>query len=55
MGGLGTALTQATWADRTEAARFLIERGARVNQAGPRDDMRRCTGPLRASNKALPL
>jgi len=37
MGGLGTALAQATWADRTEAARFLIARGARVNQAGPRD------------------
>src|SRR4051812_13443750 len=37
MGGLGTALTQATWADRTEAARLLIARGARVDMAGPRD------------------
>lgn len=37
MTGLGTALSQATWADRTDAARLLIERGANVNQAGPRD------------------
>jgi ankyrin repeat protein len=36
--GLGTALTQAAWADRTEAARVLLERGARIDQAGPRDD-----------------
>src|SRR6476661_4261340 len=37
IGGLGTPLTQAAWADQTEAARLLIQHGARVNQAGPRD------------------
>jgi hypothetical protein len=37
IGRLGTALTQATWANRTAAARVLIERGANVNQAGPED------------------
>lgn len=36
--GIGTALTHAAWADRTEVARLLLERGARVDQAGPRDD-----------------
>ena len=36
--GLGTALTHAAWADRTEAARLLLDRGARVEQTGPRDD-----------------
>lgn len=30
--GLGTPLSQAAWADRTTAARWLIERGADVNQ-----------------------
>src|ERR1051325_10244824 len=35
MTGFGTALGQAAWADRTAAARVLIEHGARVNQAGP--------------------
>jgi ankyrin repeat protein len=37
IGGLGTALAQAAWADRTAAARILIARGANPNQAGPRD------------------
>ncbi|HWN93778.1 MAG TPA: ankyrin repeat domain-containing protein [Methylomirabilota bacterium] len=37
MSGLGTPLAQAAWADRTAAARLLIERGANVNLAGPRD------------------
>jgi len=37
IGGLGTALAQAAWADRTEAARVLLARGARVDQAGPMD------------------
>ncbi|HXG49372.1 MAG TPA: ankyrin repeat domain-containing protein, partial [Methylomirabilota bacterium] len=36
--GLGTALAQAAWADRLNAARFLLERGARIDQAGPVDD-----------------
>ena len=36
-GGLGTPLGQAAWADRTEAARLLIENGAEVNQAGQKD------------------
>lgn len=31
-GGLGTPLSQAVWADRTAAARWLIEHGANVNQ-----------------------
>ena len=35
MGMFGTALSQAVWADRTEAAKFLIERGAKVDLAGP--------------------
>ena len=35
--GLGTALAQAAWADRTDAARMLLKHGARVNQPGPRD------------------
>ena len=30
---LGTPLTQATWADQTEAARLLLERGAKADQA----------------------
>jgi ankyrin repeat protein len=37
VGMLGTPLTQAAWADQTEAARLLIEHGAKVNQAGPMD------------------
>jgi len=37
VGGLGTPLTQAAWADQTEAARLLMQHGARVNQAGPMD------------------
>ena len=37
IGGLGTPLAQAAWADRTAAAKVLIERGARVNQTGPMD------------------
>jgi ankyrin repeat protein len=37
VGGLGSPLAQAAWADRTAAAQVLIERGARVDQAGPRD------------------
>jgi ankyrin repeat protein len=36
-GVLGTPLSQAAWADRTAAARLLIERGAKVNQAGHQD------------------
>ncbi len=36
-GVLGTPLSQATWNDQTEAARLLIERGARVDQAGHQD------------------
>jgi ankyrin repeat protein len=36
--GLGTALTHAAWADRTEAARLLLDCGARLEQTGPRDD-----------------
>lgn len=36
--GLGTALTHAAWADRAEAAELLLDRGARVDQAGPMDD-----------------
>jgi len=35
--GLGTALAQAAWADRTAAAHVLIEHGANVNQTGPMD------------------
>jgi ankyrin repeat protein len=35
--GLGTALAQAAWADKTEAARLLIENGARCDIAGLRD------------------
>ena len=31
-GSLGTPLSQAAWANRTETARWLIERGAKVNQ-----------------------
>lgn len=31
-GALGTALSQAAWADHTEAARRLLEKGANVNQ-----------------------
>jgi len=37
VGGLGSPLIQAAWADRTTAARVLIERGARVDQPGPMD------------------
>src|SRR6266568_6627970 len=36
-GSLGTALSQAAWADHTAAARVLIERGANVNQAAHSD------------------
>jgi ankyrin repeat protein len=36
-GMLGTALAQAAWGDQTEAARLLIERGAKVDLAGPMD------------------
>ena len=36
-GSLGTPLSQAAWADRTAAARLLLERGANVNQAAHRD------------------
>ena len=36
-GSLGTPLSQAAWADRTAAARLLLERGARVNQPAHRD------------------
>ncbi len=36
-GFLGTPLSQTAWADHTEAARFLIARGAQVNQAGHGD------------------
>lgn len=36
-GGLGTPLSQAAWADRTAAARWLIERGANVNQVSHLD------------------
>ena len=32
-GMLGTPLSQAAWADRTEAARLLVEHGANANQA----------------------
>jgi hypothetical protein len=37
MGGLGSPLTQAAWADQTAAAGFLIEHGAKVNRPGPQD------------------
>lgn len=37
MGGLGTPLAQAAWADQTAAAQLLLERGARTDMAGPRD------------------
>lgn len=36
-GALGTPLSQAAWADRTAAAKALIENGARANQAGRGD------------------
>src|SRR5512140_1594493 len=36
-GFLGTPLSQAAWANHTEAARFLLERGARVNQVNHGD------------------
>ncbi|MBI3850565.1 MAG: ankyrin repeat domain-containing protein [Verrucomicrobia bacterium] len=36
-GFLGTPLSQTAWANHTEAARFLIDRGAQVNQAGHGD------------------
>jgi N-acyl-D-amino-acid deacylase len=36
-GGLGTPLSQTAWADRTAAARLLLERGATANQAAHMD------------------
>jgi len=36
--GLGTALTHAAWRDHADAARILLDYGARIDQAGPRDD-----------------
>ena len=36
-GSLGTPLSQAVWANRTEAARWLIEHGAKVNQVSHMD------------------
>lgn len=36
-GLLGTPLAQAAWADQADAARFLLDRGARVNQASHGD------------------
>lgn len=35
--GLGTALSQAAWADRTDAAALLLTAGARPELAGPQD------------------
>lgn len=35
--GLGTALSQAAWADRTDAAKLLLAAGARTDLAGPQD------------------
>jgi ankyrin repeat protein len=36
-GPVGTPLSQAAWGDKTEAAKLLIARGARVNQVAHRD------------------
>jgi ankyrin repeat protein len=36
-GTMGTPLAQAAWADRTAAARVLVERGAKVNQTSHAD------------------
>lgn len=38
MEGFGSALTQAAWAERTEAARLLLKHGANVNQRDPMGD-----------------
>lgn len=35
--GLGTALSQAAWADRTDAAQMLLTAGAKPDLAGPQD------------------
>lgn len=35
--GLGTALAQAAWADRTDAAQILLAAGAKPDLAGPQD------------------